>query len=74
MIAVAEHNRLMAERKEQGRQAEAAAEALAELAEASATSSACTNNLGAMRSLKLIDYPTPRQVAATPLLFPEGLS
>lgn len=44
---------------------------LAEKAEASATSSAFTNNLGALRSLGLIDYPAPGQVAALPVLFLE---
>ena len=40
---------------------------------ASASSSAFTNNLGALRSLGLLDYPASGQVAATKLLFPEGL-
>jgi len=44
---------------------------LAEKAAASATSSAFTNNLGALRSLGLIDYPSPGQVAALPVLFLE---
>ncbi len=44
---------------------------LAEIAEASATSSAFTNNLGTLRSLGLIDYPSPGQVAALPVLFLE---
>jgi hypothetical protein len=44
---------------------------LAQKAEASATSSAFTNNLGALRSLGLIDYPAPGQVAALPVLFLE---
>ena len=37
----------------------------------SATSSGFANNLGALRSLGLIDYPQRGQVAATALLFPE---
>lgn len=48
-------------------------EALAELAGASATSSGFTNNLGHLRSLGLVDYPVRGQVAATALLFPEGV-
>lgn len=47
---------------------------LAERVEASATSSSFTNNLGRMRSLGFIDYPTGGQVIATRLLFPEGLA
>lgn len=46
-------------------------EALALDAEASPTSSAYTNNLGALRSLGLIDYPAPGQVIALPVLFIE---
>ena len=46
---------------------------LADRAGASASSSAFTNNLGALRSLGLLDYPSPGQVAATTLLFPDGL-
>lgn len=42
---------------------------LADLAEASVTSSGYTNNLGALRSLKLLDYPEPGRVAAEPILF-----
>lgn len=45
-------------------------EALAELVGQSATSSGYTNNLGALRSLGLVDYPKSKQVAATKLLFP----
>ncbi|MBP6818296.1 MAG: hypothetical protein KBC46_03220 [Ferrovibrio sp.] len=45
---------------------------LADLAEASATSSAYTNNLGALRSLGLIDYPERGSVAAQPILFLEA--
>jgi hypothetical protein len=45
--------------------------ALAEIAGASSTSSAFTNNLGSLRSLGLIDYPSPGQVAALPVLFLE---
>ncbi|MCC6192245.1 MAG: hypothetical protein IT318_24705 [Anaerolineales bacterium] len=44
-------------------------EALALDAEASPTSSAYTNNLGALRTLGLIDYPAPGQVVALPVLF-----
>lgn len=47
---------------------------LAELVEASATSSAFSNNLGAMRSLGLLDYPNKGYVVATALLFPPGLT
>lgn len=43
---------------------------LAARAEASATSSSFSNNLGSLRSLKLIDYPAPGYVAALPVLFP----
>jgi hypothetical protein len=46
----------------------------AELAVAAAqspTSSGFANNLGALRSLGLLDYPQPGQVVATDLLFPE---
>lgn len=39
----------------------------------SPTSSGYTNNLSGLRSLGLIDYPQPGFVAATELLFPEGL-
>lgn len=49
-----------------------AKEDLAAAAEASATSSAFANNLGALRSLGLIDYPAPGHVAALPVLFMEG--
>lgn len=44
-------------------------ERLADESQASATSSAFTNNLGALRSLGLIDYPTAGHVAALPVLF-----
>lgn len=47
---------------------------LAEKAQASATSSAFTNNLGALRSLGLIDYPSPGMVAAQPALFLEEMA
>lgn len=43
---------------------------LADQAEQSPTSSAYGNNLGALRSLGLIDYPQPGWVVATALLFP----
>jgi hypothetical protein len=46
---------------------------LAERAGQSPTSSGYTNNLGSLRSLGLIDYPAPGYVAATDLLFPDGL-
>jgi hypothetical protein len=45
---------------------------LARRANASATSSAFKNNLGALRSLGLLDYPAQGQVAATSILFLEG--
>ncbi len=48
-------------------------EHLAEAVGQSATSSGYANNLGALRSLGLIDYPRQGYVAATELLFPEGL-
>jgi hypothetical protein len=47
-------------------------EALAEESGQSATSSAYANNLGALRSLGLIDYPQKGQGAALPVLFLEG--
>lgn len=47
---------------------------LAERTGQSPTSSGYSNNLGRMRSLGVIDYPGPGRVAATALLFPEGLS
>lgn len=46
---------------------------LAEATGASATSSAFANNLGALRSLGLLDYPSGGKVVATSLLFPEGV-
>ncbi|NHC36891.1 helicase HerA-like domain-containing protein [Scytonema millei] len=46
-------------------------QSLAELTGQSATSSGYTNNLGTLRSLGIIDYPKPRQVIATKLLFPD---
>lgn len=45
---------------------------LAERVGASPTSSGYTNNLGALRSLGLIDYPAPGLVAALPVLFLEA--
>jgi len=45
---------------------------VAQRAGASATSSSFANNLGALRSLGLIDYPEPGQASATPVLFLEG--
>lgn len=47
-------------------------EVLAESAGASATSSAYANNLGALRSIGLIDYPERGFVVAKPVLFLEG--
>ncbi len=47
-------------------------EDLAAAAGASPTSSAFVNNLGALRSLGLIDYARPGQVVACPVLFLEG--
>lgn len=47
-------------------------EELADRAGASATSSGYTNNLGSLRSLGLIDYPTPGYAVATPVLFLEA--
>ena len=46
---------------------------LAELTEQSASSGGYTNNLGALRSLGVLDYPQPGHVVATDLLFPAGL-
>lgn len=43
---------------------------LAGLVGQSATSSAYTNNLSTLRALGLIDYPRPKQVVVTKLLFP----
>lgn len=45
---------------------------LAEAVEQSPTSSGFANNLGALRSLGLIDYPDRGQVVACPVLFLEG--
>ena len=47
-------------------------EALADQAGASATSSAYMNNLGALRSLGLLDYPRQGLVQAAPVLFLEA--
>lgn len=47
-------------------------DALAESAGVSPASSGFANNLGALRSLGLLDYPAPGQVAATEILFLEG--
>jgi hypothetical protein len=44
---------------------------VADQAQQSPTSSGFTNNLSALRSLGLLDYPTTKTVAATALLFPE---
>ena len=46
---------------------------LAEATEQSAGSGGYSNNLGALRSLGLVDYPQSGHVAATALLFPIGL-
>jgi hypothetical protein len=46
-------------------------EEVADRAQASSASSAFMNNLGALRSLGLIDYPRQGVVAAAPLLFME---
>jgi hypothetical protein len=46
-------------------------EELADRAEASAASSAFQNNVSAMRSLGLVDYPAAGQVVALPVLFLE---
>jgi hypothetical protein len=46
---------------------------LAAASDQSPTSSGYTNNLGSLRSLGLIDYPSPGYAVATRLLFPEGL-
>lgn len=43
---------------------------LARRAEQSVTSSGFSNNLGALRALGLIDYPSPQNVSATKLAFP----
>lgn len=48
-------------------------EHLAQAAEASPTSSAYTNNLGALRTLGAITYPEKGTVAASTLLFPPNL-
>lgn len=45
---------------------------LAELSNQSATSSGYANNLGALRSLGLLDYPSKGSVIATPALFLDG--
>jgi hypothetical protein len=47
---------------------------LAERAGASPASSGYTNNLGSLRSLRLIDYPSPGHVVALPVLFLEQVS
>ena len=46
---------------------------LADVTEQSANSGGYSNNLGALRSLGLVDYPQSGHVAATALLFPVGL-
>lgn len=48
-------------------------EELAEVVGASPISSAYGNNLGRLRSLGLISYPSSRQVRATELLWPDGV-
>lgn len=47
-------------------------DALAVAAEVSAKSSGYANNLGALRSLGLLDYPKPGYVGATDVIFLEG--
>ncbi len=47
-------------------------QALAQQADASVTSSAFINNLGALRSLGLLDYPQQGIVVASPVLFMEA--
>jgi hypothetical protein len=47
-------------------------QAVAEQADASPASSAFMNNLGALRSLGLLEYPQQGMVAAAPVLFIEG--
>ena len=47
---------------------------LAEALKVSAASSGFNNNIGALKSLGLLDYPKPGFVAATDLLFPKELS
>jgi Mn-dependent DtxR family transcriptional regulator len=44
---------------------------LAEAAGVSVSSSSFANNLGALRSLGLIDYPAPGEIVALPVLFME---
>lgn len=51
-----------------------AREDLAKAVGAPATSGGFKNNLGALRTLGVIDYPTPGQVVATPALFIGGAS
>jgi hypothetical protein len=46
---------------------------IADAAGTSATSSAYLNNLGALRTLGFIDYPSSGQVAATDMLFPAAV-
>jgi len=48
-------------------------EGVALSAGASSTSSAFTNNLGRLRTLGVIDYPSNGYVVATALMFPKGL-
>lgn len=47
---------------------------LAQAADASPTSGSFANNLSALRSLGLLDYPSPGMVAAEPVLLLEGSS
>lgn len=54
--------------------AELTRDELADRAGASPGSSAYANNLGRMRSLGIIDYPSRGRVRATELLFPRGLT
>jgi uncharacterized protein len=47
---------------------------LAELSGRGGSSSSYDNDLSSLRTLGVIDYPAPRMVAATELLFPRGLN
>lgn len=49
-------------------------ESLAAAADVPPTSGGFKNNLGALRSMGLIDYPTPGTVIATPVVFLEVAS
>ena|SRR6516164_2154564 len=47
-------------------------ECIADRVGQSPTSGAFANYLGRLRALGLVDYPSPRQVVATPVLFIDG--